>query len=505
MAAEATLTRGRTAALAVAGGLAAAYLASRIAFTARFPYFVDEGAYAVFVDKASRSWHDLFVSYTLGREPLQTWLGIPMVKLGLTALTAVRIISIVAGLLAVGVIGLLGRRLGGNRVGLAAAALCVVMPFFLVNQSMGTVESMVVLIMVGALYLQIEHARRPQLSTALLLGLVIGAGTLTKESTKPALALLPLSLLCFDWSPEGRRERLRTWLWGVAIVVGLFVLAQLLLHASSRYPELTAHRNTPLYTVRSVKDVLTDPFGSWGIAWSAYRPAFFQYVSIPLLVAAAAGTVLAWRRDRGLTLVLLTWTVVPLLISLSFTTLPFPRHVLYVVPPALALMALALVEGADWITGRVRGRAGPALVAVAALLVLLPALRLDWRLLAHPDTAKYPGLDQKYVSGTAGGAPWPVFVDEIRKRAAPTGEVRIVDAGNNATVVRLQLGLDSRYVFVKRTPQDVARADFAITDDLPEPFINHQLIDQIGREYELVKEFPRPRGGAVARLYQRSP
>jgi 4-amino-4-deoxy-L-arabinose transferase-like glycosyltransferase len=502
MAAEATVHSRRTAAAMAVGGLVVAYLATRVAFIDRFPYFVDEGAYAVFVDKASRSVHDLFVSYELGREPLQTWLGIPLVKLGLSALAAVRAISIAAGLLAIGVIGLLGRRLGGDRVGFTAAALCVVLPFFLVNQSMGTVESMVTLLMASALYLQIELARSPRLSTAALLGLVIAAATLTKESTKPALALLPLSLLCFDWSPAGRRERLRTWLWGVAVVVGLFVLAQLLLHASSRYPELEAHRATPLYTVRSVKDVLKDPFASWGTAWSAYRPAFFQYISIPLLAAGAAGTVLAWRRNPRLTLLLLAWIFVPLLISLSFAALPFPRHVMYLVPPAIALMALALVEGADWIRDRVPGRAGLALTALAALLVLLPALRLDWRLLAHPATAHYPGLDEKYVSGTAGGAPWPVFADEIRRRA-PRGEVRIVDVGNNATVVRLKLGLDSRFVFVSRTPPEVARARFAITDELPGPFVNRELLATVRRQFTLVREFRRPHDGAVARLYER--
>jgi 4-amino-4-deoxy-L-arabinose transferase-like glycosyltransferase len=399
-------------------------------------------------------------------------------------------------------VGLLGRRLAGNRVGFTAAALCVALPFFLVNQSMGTVESMVTLLMASALYLQIELARRPQLSTALLLGLVIGVATMTKESTKPALALLPLSLLCFDWSPADRRDRLRTWLWGVAVVVGAFVLAQLLLHASSRYPELVEHRNTPLYTVRSVKDVLRDPFASWGTAWSAYRPAFFEYISIPLLLAAAAGALLGWRRSPRLTALLLIWIAVPLLISMSFASLPFPRHVMYLVPPAIALMALALVQGADWIGERVPGRAALALTAVAALLVLLPALRLDWRLLAHPATADYPGLDEKYVAGTAGGAPWPVFADEIRRRA-PHGRVPIVDAGNNATVVRLMLGLDSRFVFVDRTPTELARARFAITDELPGPFVNRELLAAIRQDFSLLREFRRPHGGAVARLYER--
>ncbi len=172
-------------------GIAAAYLITRIVFAARFPYFLDEGTYAVFAYDGSRSLDGLFSSYSIAREPLMFWLAIPWVKVGFNPLDAVRIVSIGAGLLTAGAVGLLARRLDGTAAGLSAAALCVVLPFFVVHDGIGIIEPLVTLVMAAALLVQIELARRPDLRLATLLGLVLAAGVLTKENTRPALALLP--------------------------------------------------------------------------------------------------------------------------------------------------------------------------------------------------------------------------------------------------------------------------------------------------------------------------
>jgi 4-amino-4-deoxy-L-arabinose transferase-like glycosyltransferase len=486
-----------------AAALLVAYVASRVWFMDRFPYYVDEGWYAELVFKASRSTHDLFISYTLGREPLATWLGIPLVELGASPLTAVRAISMVSGLLTVIVVGLLGHRLGGARTGWVAAALCVVLPFFLVNHGLGTVEPLGMLIMAAALLLQVDFARRPDLRVAAILGLVSAAGTLTKESTKPALVLIPASLLCFDWAGPDRRRRLRVWLGGVAIVAAMVGAAMLLLRASSRYPELVAHRDLPVYTVRSVSDVLTDPFGSWDIAWSAYRPVFVEYIGLPLLAAGVLGAVARWRSSPRLTALLLIWIAVPLLIAMSFPTLPFPRHVMYAMPGAVVLMAAGLEAGWRWIAARIPARAAFALSAVALLLVLAPALRLDWRVLSDPADTRLPGLDDRYVTGTAGGAPWPSVADAIRSRARP-GRVAIVDAGRNAPVLGLLLGLDSRFALVGSSSPLARRAQFVITDELPRSFIDQRAAAMVTRDgFRPAGTFPRPRGGATVRLYER--
>lgn len=497
--------RGRLALAVALGALVVAYLATRLSFADRFPYFFDEGTYAFFTHKASNELDSLFVSFTIGREPLPFWLGIPFVELGFNPLRAVRLVSVLSGLGTVVVVGLLGRRLFGTAVGVVATALCVVIPFFVVHDGIGITEPLLILVMVSALYLQVELARRPSLRMGALLGLVFFAAVLTKESARPALVLLPLSLLCFDWSPVDRRARLTRWLGAVGLAAVGVLLGELVLRSSSLYDELEAARGTAFYTVRSLREALGQPGVAWDMSWPTFRPALSGYVTIPLLAATLVGAGLGLWRRRPVTLLLIGWILLPFGIAILFTTLPFPRHVLYLVPPAIVLMAYALVEG-----GRLLRRAlppRPAVIATAAgaLLLLLPALRTDARVLNDPATARYPGKDDvQYVTGDAGGAIWPDVADAIRRRGVGR-QVVVLYPKANVDILRFLLGTDSRYVFVLGKSPLAPRAQLALVDRRT-PFEDKPGLELMRRlRFAPVQRFPRPRGGAVLTLYERPP
>ncbi len=208
-------------AVAAIGGAAIliAYVATRWAVAGRLPPFLDEAIYATYTDQAATSRDKLFVVLEIAQGPFTTWLSVIWVKLGFSSLTAVRLVSVAAGLLTVAAVGELARRLWGAAAGLIAAGLCVVLPFFLVHDGIGIYEPLVTLIMAAALLLQVVFARKPDLRVAVLLGAVVGAGVLTKLNALPALFLMPLSLVCFDWSREGLRHRLKLWGAGLGVVL----------------------------------------------------------------------------------------------------------------------------------------------------------------------------------------------------------------------------------------------------------------------------------------------
>jgi 4-amino-4-deoxy-L-arabinose transferase-like glycosyltransferase len=497
------VTRRTVIALAIVE-IAVAYLVMRLALVDRMPYFVDEATHARFARAASLSTHDLFISLDIAKEPLATWLAVVWIKLGFSPLTAVRLVSIAAGLGTVVVTGLLGHRLGGPAVGLAAAALCVVLPFFAVHDVIGIMEPLLTFLLASALLLQLELARRPRLRVAVLLGLVVGAALLTKESGKLALALIPFSLLCFDWQAPDRRRRLATWAGGVGIVVVCAVIATLVLHSSSRWDQVAQIRKVPiLYPVRSVHDALEHPVRWAGDTWPIYRTSFTGYLTIPLLVAGLAGLVVALRRIPGEACLLVVWIVAPLAASLILVLFPYPRHVLYLMPPFLVLAAYGLVTGARWLRARVPAR-GLAEVGVAAglLLVLGPALLFDGRVLAHPATAKYPdGDDKQYVRGPVAGSPWKPVAALLRERAAGRD---VVVAYDRSVVDLLALLLDNnpRYRFAGADTPLARRADFVVTDELP---FHDPRIDTIMRRghFHPILVYRRPRGGATVTLFER--
>jgi 4-amino-4-deoxy-L-arabinose transferase-like glycosyltransferase len=494
--------RGRTALLVAAAAILAFYLATRISFAVRFPYFFDEGTYGDFTDRGSVRLHDIWYSMTIGREPLQIWFGILWVKLGFTPLDSMRLVAMTSGLLTLPVLFLLGRRLVDDWVGILAAGLYAVLPFFVVHNGIGIMESLVVLVVATALLLQIELARNPRLQIAVVLGLVSAAGILTKENTKPAIALIPLSLLCFDWDLQGRRERLIRWLQGVGIVVVMSFLATRVLTLSPYYDDFKRLRASLFYTTRKPHDVIADPFASWGKAIHAYTPAALEYVTVPMLAAFAVGIWLGYRRKPRITLLLLAWIAVPLLISLSFTTLPYPRHVMYLLPPALPLMAWALVEGARWLSARFERRTAIALCVGAALLLFSQALRLDARVLAHPDTGPYPGLDEEqYVE--QGGTVWPPATEVIRRRAAGRPVV-VLGLTSIPDTLRLMLGpRNPKYTFVYGGSPLAAHADFAIVDN-SNPFVDKRAQRLVtSGVFTPVQRFERPAGTQDVVLYAR--
>lgn len=113
--------------------------------------------------------------------------------LGLDSVNAHRVVSCVLGTAAVVLIGMLGRRVAGDRIGLIAGALAAVYPALWMLDASLRSESLYVALIALALLLACE--RKP-----IWLGIAIGLAALTRSE---ALLLLPLLLLCAV--PKGGR------------------------------------------------------------------------------------------------------------------------------------------------------------------------------------------------------------------------------------------------------------------------------------------------------------
>jgi hypothetical protein len=85
------------------------------------------------------------------------------------------------GIAAVFVIGLLGDRFAGPRVGLVAALIAAVYPNLWINDSLVMSESLAVLIVAGSLVVALDFDCRPGLGRAVALGLLAGLGALTRS------------------------------------------------------------------------------------------------------------------------------------------------------------------------------------------------------------------------------------------------------------------------------------------------------------------------------------
>lgn len=147
---------------------------------------------------------------------------------GLDSPTANRLASGIAGAAAVALIGILGRRVGrlarldegtADRAGLAAAVLAALYPNLWINDALILSESLYAGLIALVLLAAFAFWERPSTRRAAVLGVAVGAATLTRSEgllLLPGL-VLPLAMVLRDrtWVERGR----------LAVVSGLVALA----------------------------------------------------------------------------------------------------------------------------------------------------------------------------------------------------------------------------------------------------------------------------------------
>jgi 4-amino-4-deoxy-L-arabinose transferase-like glycosyltransferase len=140
---------------------------------------------------------------------------------GLGSWTAQQFVCATFGAGAVVAVGLLGRRVGGQRIGLIAAGLAAVSPLLIARDGSLMSESLYGLLVVLALVAGYRVLDRPVPRSAALMGLLIGLAALTRSE---ALLFVPFLAvpICYRARPKNvSRGRLAA----VAVVVTLLTVA----------------------------------------------------------------------------------------------------------------------------------------------------------------------------------------------------------------------------------------------------------------------------------------
>ena len=149
--------------------------------------------------------------------PLWTVLLAAVSKLGFTHPHAHRAVGAVVGGATVFVLGLLGRRVAGERVGLVAACVGAAYPLFIAADGSLMSESLYGLLVALTLLAAYRLHDRGDRTSAVLLGLAIGFACLVRTE---ALFFIPLLVVPVGW----RLGRDRAWNIGLACLAALIVV-----------------------------------------------------------------------------------------------------------------------------------------------------------------------------------------------------------------------------------------------------------------------------------------
>jgi 4-amino-4-deoxy-L-arabinose transferase-like glycosyltransferase len=126
-------------------------------------------------------------------------------------------ITVACGTATVAIIGVIGRRIGGDRVGLTAAAVAAVYPNLWISDGLVMSESVSCLMISLALWALLTWVARPLLLTAAFTGVVIGLGMLARSE----VALFVPAAAAVMWM-VGRRSGI-PWSRHIATATGVAI------------------------------------------------------------------------------------------------------------------------------------------------------------------------------------------------------------------------------------------------------------------------------------------
>jgi MYXO-CTERM domain-containing protein len=186
------------------------------------------------------------------------FLAIPSV-LGMKSVLTHILWSCVLGSATVGLIGLLGRAVGGARAGLIAAIIAALYPNLWAPDGQLQAETLSMFLAALALLLAYRYWCAPSGRRLALVGLVCGLGAMARSEL---LLLVPLVVVPLVWSTSGRTRRQKMQWLAASVGAALVVIAPWTIYNSTRFvhPVLLSAQFDPLLSSANCDSTYFGPF-----------------------------------------------------------------------------------------------------------------------------------------------------------------------------------------------------------------------------------------------------
>ncbi len=390
--------------------LAIVFWFTRLIHLTEMPIFTDEAIYLRWaqIAKNDASWR--FISLTDGKQPLLVWLAMIFMKFVADPVIAGRLVSTFAGFATMIGMGFLGYELfQSRRVGFFSASLYLISPFSLIYDRMALMDALVGTFAIWSLYLAIILIKNLRLDVALILGMALGGGVLTKTSGFLNIYLLPFTLLVFKWEQRNKKRisNLIRWL----LLISLAVLLSQVFYSVLRL--------SPWFHMISQKDAtFIYPFGEWlGHPFNFFlgnlRGLFDwlkTYLTWPIIILAL-GPFLIFDKKFREKLILSIYFAAPFLALALFGKVLYPRFIFFMSLPLFILVAVTLAKMSALVKNKL-------LFLIVLLIFFGQVLFIDWQILFNLYQAPIPASDRgQYLNNWPAGGGVKEAVSFFQKEA----------------------------------------------------------------------------------------
>jgi len=316
-----------------------AYFVTRLINLTIIPVFVDEAIYIRWAQVMRAVSTLRFLPLSDGKQPLFMWLIMPFLKIFSDPLVAGRLVSVGAGLgTMVGIFTLSLLLFKKKEVAFLGAILYLISPFTFFFDRLALADGLLsffgIWVIVGAVGL----AKEKRLDLAMITGVLLGLGLITKSPALFFALLLPTTIIL------NGRMMMRPYnivklvfLWGVVYLFGFAIYN--ILRLGPEFQMIAIRNKDYVFSFREVLSHPLNPF--WGNLKSVIE--WFWIFLTPLsFVSAITGGVLVLKRHLKEGGLLWLWLLIPLLGQSAVAKVYTARYILFTVPIFLIFAAYLL-------------------------------------------------------------------------------------------------------------------------------------------------------------------
>lgn len=299
---------------------------TRISNLLNIPIFTDEAIYIRWAQIGLADPAHRYIALTDGKQPLLTWLMYPMLKFFSDPLFAGRLVSVFASIFSVVGIYFVSRELFGKKVAIFGCFFYILSPFTMILDRLALMDSLLASFGIWSIYFSVLLVKKARLDAALLYGITIGLGTLTKSSAFFYIMLFPLSFILFDFR---MKQRLKRFLYLIMYFVISFFIIQIMYNSLRLSPWFYLIKQKNYTFIYTFDEFLAKPFavflpnlnGLWGMLVS--------YLTLPVIVLIAFTLLYSVMKKEKRILYLFLWFMLPFVVFAIFGKVLFPRHFLF--------------------------------------------------------------------------------------------------------------------------------------------------------------------------------
>ncbi len=360
----------------------------RLANLGILPIFADESIYVRWSQVMRVEPSLRFLPLTDGKQPLFMWGTIPFQKVFSDPLIAGRMVSVFSGLATlVGIFFASYVLFANKRLSLIATALGATMPFMVFFNRMAMADSLLAMFMVWTMGLSLYALKHDRWDWSIVAGFTFGFSWLTKSPAVFMFGLLPLGLLFAKHKLKSLFYLLTTF----AVGIGMYNILRL----GPEFSQIALRNKDYVFSLSEVLKHPWDPFTSHIKDSALFYLYFLTPIGLFLALWGIVGQKFSHLKQK---VILLGWFLAPILAQSAIAKQYTARYILFTVPFATILIALAIEQIGQHTKRHV--------LSLAALgLVIIPSIYLDYTYVTRPESAPLPRIErsgylEEWTAGT---------------------------------------------------------------------------------------------------------